>query len=155
MSVFCPVEKSLWLQRVCEANYRKLADLVPDLEGLAHAASAGASGKPNLHLRLLDRSPYTLTVELTHDFPRDTAFAAEPAVRIRVCLDSKTAEALSDHCRPCVLDALRHDPSAGAVLDYKWSLNYFLARWLDHCLSNDYRFRAARPEPEAACLAED
>lgn len=152
MSVFYPAEKSFWLHKVCEANYRKLTDLVPDLTRIGATATAKAQNKPALHLRLLERSPYTLTLELTHDFARGYEPLAEPAVRIRVCLDSKTAEVLSDACRPFVLDALRDEASARAVLDYKWSLNYFLARWLDHCLSSDYRFGAARSEPEE-CLA--
>jgi uncharacterized protein YqiB (DUF1249 family) len=151
MSAFHPAEKSFWLHKVCEANYRKLSDLIPDLSRIGEAATAWARNKPALHLRLLERSPYTLTLELTHDFARGYEPLTEPAVRIRVCLDAKTAEVLSDHCRPFVLDALRDEASAGAVLDYKWSLNYFLARWLDHCLSSKYRFGAARPEPEE-CL---
>lgn len=152
MSVFYPLEKSFWLHKVCEANYRKLTDLVPDLARIVDTATARVNDKPALHLRLLERSPYTLTVELTHDFARGYEPLVEPAVRIRVCLDSKTAEVLSDACRPFVRDALRDEASARDVLDYKWSLNYFLARWLDHCLSSEYRFGAVRSEPER-CLA--
>ncbi|MGZ8216022.1 DUF1249 domain-containing protein [Methylomagnum sp.] len=144
MSAFYPAEKAFWLHKVCEANYRKLADLIPDLSQMGDAATALADGKPALHVRLLERSPYTLTLELTHDFAGGYEALAEPAVKIRVCLDAKTAEALSDATRPSVLDALRHETSAGAVLDYKWTLNYFLARWLDHCLSSAYRFEGAR-----------
>lgn len=141
MSIFKPAEKSFWLQKVCESNYEKLANLIPDLARIDDTAVAQVTGKPSLHLRLLERSPYTLTLELTHDFVR----GLEPAVKIRVSLDAKTAEALSDHCRPVVLDALRgSESSARSVLDYKWSLNYFLTRWLDHCLQSDYRFGATR-----------
>jgi uncharacterized protein YqiB (DUF1249 family) len=152
MSVFYPAEKSFWLHKVCEANYRKLTHLVPDFNRIGDAATASAQDKPALHLRLLERSPYTLTLELTHDFAQGYEPRTEPAVRIRVCLDSQTAEVLCDACRPVVLDALRDDRTARAVLDYKWSLNYFLARWLDHCLSSEYRFGAPRSEPEG-CLA--
>ncbi len=152
MSVFYPAEKSFWLQQVCESNFRKLADLVPDLSRIEASATAQAQGKPTLHLRLLERSRYTLTLELTHAFSPNRGETLEPAVRIRVCLDSKTAEALCDYCRPLVLDALKAGASAPKVLDYKWGLNYFLARWLDHCLSSEYRFGANCPEPNR-CLA--
>jgi uncharacterized protein YqiB (DUF1249 family) len=154
MSVFYPTERSFWLQKVCESNYRKLTDLIPDLTRIGATATARVHDKPALHLRLLERSPYTLTLELTHDFAADRGEALEPAVRIRVCLDSKTAEALCDYCRPFVLDALKKDEaSARNVLDYKWGLNYFLARWLDHCLSSEYRFGTAR-FPREECLAD-
>lgn len=151
MSVFYPVEKSFWLHQVCEANFRKLTDLVPELSQLGAVAVAQAHNKPALHLRLLERSPYTLTLELTHDFDGDLETLAEPAVRIRVCLDARTCEVLSDHCRPSVLDALRDEATARAVLDYKWTLNFFLARWLDHCLASQYRFGMAQETPVECC----
>ncbi|CAL1240059.1 DUF1249 domain-containing protein [Candidatus Methylocalor cossyra] len=151
MSVFCPVEKSFWLQKVCESNYRKLLDLLPDLSRAGAVATARTMGRPPLYLRLLERSRYTLLLELSHDFAPEHGRSREPALKIRICLDSKTAEALSDHCRPFVLDALKKE-QARAVLDYKWSLNYFLARWLDHCLAKNYRFGAWQSEAEP-CLA--
>lgn len=150
MSVFHPVEKSFWLHRVCEANYRRLMHLVPDLPRVQSLVSAAAQGKPALHLRVLERGPYTLTIELTHDFSGDLELLAEPAVRIRICLDARTAEVLSDRDRPGVHEALA-TADGRAVLDYKWNLNYFLARWLDHCLSNNYRFGAGRAESEPVC----
>ena len=135
--MFRPIEKSLWLQKVCESNYRKLRHLIPDLTGLGSAASAHVPGKPPLFLRLLDRSPHTLTLELTHGFGK----VLEPAVKIRVCLDAKTAEVLSDSSRPSVFEVLGGQKAfTHSVLDYKWTLNYFLMRWLDHCLSSQYRF---------------
>lgn len=149
MSAFYPFEKAFWLQQVCETNFRKLTHLVPELPGLGATATARAEDKPALHLRLLERSRYTLTLELTHSFDGETL--AEPAVRIRVCLDAKTCEVLSDHCRPAVTDALRNEATAPAVLDYKWRLNYFLARWLDHCLSSQYRFGTSQPTPAECC----
>ena len=149
MSAFYPVEKSFWLHKVCEANFHKLTHLVPELSRLNSTAVARAQDKPALHLRLLERSPYTLTLELTHDFEA----LAEPAVRIRVSLDAKTCEVLSDHCRPSALDALRDAATARAILDYKWTMNYFLARWLDHCLSNQYRFGLSQAMPMECCAS--
>jgi len=141
MSALEPVNKSYWLARLCEANYLRLLTLIPHLGGLAPGMSACAEGTPALYLRLLERSPYTLTLELTHSFTWEFGALLEPAVRVRVYLDARAAEVLSDHDRPYVLDALRHDPSARKIMDYKWSLNYFLAQWLDHCIASEYRFR--------------
>lgn len=152
MSVFTPVEKSLCLHRVCEANYGRLVRLVPDLSRIAHAATARVAGKPALHLRVLERSPFTLVLELTHDFARGQAVHLEPAVRIRVSLDARTVEMLCDSARPLIHDVLQHDALPGAVLDYKWSLNYFLSRWLDHCIAGHYRFGAASRERQKALL---
>lgn len=153
MSGFSPVEKSLCLHKVCEANYGRLARLVPDLSRIGHAATARVAGKPALHLRVLERSPFTQVLELTHDFAGGQAAYLEPAVRIRVCLDARTVEMLCDSARPLVHDALRHDALPGAVLDYKWSLNYFLSRWLDHCIAGQYRFGVESREQRKTLLA--
>ncbi len=139
MSQFDPAQKSLWLQRVCEDNYRKLEVLVPDLQALADEKKAtGLSGLPPLHVSLLERSPYTLLLELTHHFSFEAGSLVEPAVRIRVCFDARTAEVLSDHVRADVMLSPLDQREPGLVLDYKWKLNYFLSRWLEHCIDYQY-----------------
>ena len=153
MSVLNPVEKSFWLARLCEANYERLLTLVPGLVYLKETATAEADGKPSLHLKLLERSPYTLTMELTHCFTWEFEALLEPAVRIRVYLDARAAEVLSDRERPFVLDALKHDRCARNIMDYKWSLNYFLSQWLDHCLQSNYHFGTTHPTLEAYTTA--
>ena len=140
MVSFSPVEKSLWLQHVCEENFVRLMRLAPDVLNLRSEARARAKGKPELYVRLIERSPFTLVLELTHVFAGASASLGEPAVRLRVCLDSRTVEMLSDWARTHVHEALRDAASIESVLDYKWNLNYFLSRWLDHCLDCEYRF---------------
>ena len=149
MTAFAPLEKSLWLHKLCEANFGRLLRLVPDLERIEHGAVARVPGKPALHLKLLEHGPYTRVFELTHDFPEAFGVLAEPAVRLRVCFDARTVEMLSDVARPRVHEALREESRPAEVLDYKWSLNYFLSRWLDHCLAAQYRFaRKPASSPE-------
>lgn len=152
MASFNPVEKSLWLQHVCEGNFVRLMRLAPDVLNLRSVAKARAKGKPELYLRLIERSPFTLVIELTHDFAGACATLAEPAVRLRVCLDSRTVEMLSDWARTHVHEALRDAASTESVLDYKWNLNYFLSRWLDHCLDCEYRFSGEMEEAFAGDL---
>lgn len=139
MSALLPVNKSYWLQRVCETNYAKLQRLLPNLAGFEQIALEDDSGQPALHARLLERTPYTLTLELTHYFAAGAAFNSEPAVQVRIFLDAKLAEVLCADAKPTVHRALQRHPPAKAVLDYKWRLNYFLEKWLDHCLTHNYR----------------
>ena len=100
MSRFLPRNRSYWLAKLCEANYERLVALAPDLDRIRPALKASAHGKPPLHIRLIERSPYTLTLELTHAFNHAREELREPAVRIRVYLDARSVEVLSDHCRP-------------------------------------------------------
>jgi uncharacterized protein YqiB (DUF1249 family) len=112
MSSFTPVEKSFWLHRVCEANYQRLNRLLPELEVMATMVTAvpQAPGKPPLRFRLLERSPFTLVLEVTHDFDGPFQVLEEPQVRLRVSLDAKTVEMLSDRERPDLHDALGREP---------------------------------------------
>jgi uncharacterized protein len=140
MSLFDPANKSYWLSRLCEANYVRLAELIPDLDYVPQRAMAFAEGKPSLLLTVLERSPYTVTLELSHSFDWTFHELLEPAVRVRVYRDARSAEVLSHHARPYVMEVLGADRNGTRILDYKWSLNYFLANWLDHCARCKYRF---------------
>jgi uncharacterized protein YqiB (DUF1249 family) len=153
MSVLQPVEKSYWLAKVCEANYRRLLGLIPDLKALPETAVASVDGKPALHLAMIERSPYTLTLELTHCFTWEFEAMREPAVKIRVYLDARAAEVISDRERLSVHEALGRGRDAQSVMDYKWSLNYFFSQWLEHCLAANYRFGLAGAEARL-CSAE-
>lgn len=140
MSRFTPLEKPYWLHQVCEHNYLKLTRMIRDWTHLVDTLTAHSDSKPPLYIRLLERSPYTLVVALTHAFAADETTAHEPEVRIRVCLDAKTAEVLTGG--PWIPvnrdEGTRFDPDR--ILERKWRHNYFLSRWLDHCLSSNYRF---------------
>jgi uncharacterized protein YqiB (DUF1249 family) len=140
MSSLHPSNKSYWLSKLCESNYAKMLELIPDLQRIERSATALVEGKPALHMRVLERCPYTVTLELTHSFAAGFGDLFEPAVQIRVYLDACVVEVLSDHDRPSVVFALERHPEPRQVLDYKWQLNYFLSRWLDHCAQNAYQF---------------
>ena len=140
MSLLNPVNKSFCLHTLCESNYYKLLRLIPDLPQIGESAIASPAGKPTLHFRLIDKTPYTLTLELTHCFEDQTDAFFEPAVRIRAYLDAKTAEVLADHNRPHIEHAFRQTERADKIMDYKWTLNYFLEKWLNHCLQLGYCF---------------
>ena len=144
-----PINKSRMLQTLCESNFHKLFRLAPDLLCIQSAAMARASGRPALYIRILERNRYTLTVELTHHFETEGRF--EPAVKIRVYLDAKSAEVLRDPHRLSERNAIQKNPAPEIVLEYKWTLNYFLDRWIDHCIEQGYRFER-REKPEQVAL---
>lgn len=139
-----PVNKSLILQSLCETNFRKLLRLAPDLLLIDYVAAARAGAKPELYIRIIERKPYTLTMELTHRFECENDARTEPALKIRLYLDAKLAEVLSDCGR-----SLQKDPEPEIVLEFKWTINYFLERWLDHCIEQGYRFKTGIRDQES------
>lgn len=138
MSFVNPVNKSICLEQVCESNYQKLLKLIPDLMAFKETAIGLAPRHTTLHLEIIERTPYTLTVELSHCFNKSLA----PAVKIRVYLDAQLAEVLSDHVRAGVAQVFKDPGLSREIMNYKWRLNYFLQKWLDHCLNKDYLFSA-------------
>ena len=148
MSQLRPVNTSLCLEKICESNYQKLFRLIPDLCSFQKAAIGRTQNKPALYLDVLERNPYTLTIELSHCFDRHLHELLEPGLRIRVYLDAQLAEVIRDHVRPAVDKVYKNPGSAREIQDYKWRLNYFLQKWLDHCLKTEYRFYNA----EVGCV---
>jgi uncharacterized protein len=142
-----PVNKSYLLEQICESNYQKLLKLIPDLLTLKETAIGLAPNNTMLHITVIESTPYTMTVELSHCFNKNPDEFLEPAVKIRIYLDAQMAEVLSDHVRASVAIVFKDPGLSLEIMNYKWRLNYFLQKWLDHCLKKDYQFRESSAYP--------
>ena len=140
MSFVNPINKSYCLEIICESNYQKLLRLVPDLLSFKESATGIAHHQSNLNLKVLALSPYTMTIELSHCFNTPSDSFVEPALHIRLYLDAQIAEVLNDHNRPQVTQVYKNPSLSTEIMNYKWRLNYFLQKWLDHCLKKQYQF---------------
>ena len=140
MSLLHPVNTSLCLEQLCESNYQKLFCLIPDLCSFQNQATGKTSNKPTIYLKIIERSKHTLTVELSHQFNRNLENLMAPAVKIRIYLDANLAEVLKHHARTDVSRVYKDPGQTVEIMNYKWRLNYFLQKWLDHCLKTNYEF---------------
>ncbi|WP_338053446.1 DUF1249 domain-containing protein [Rhabdochromatium marinum] len=136
------------LLELLEDNYRLLLCLAPDLRRLSGAHRAPGQGT-DLHLDVIEQTPYTTLLRLTYRFPslQGGAGQADPDARLRVCHDAQQVEVIA--LRQTVLPLLGEDRLA--TLRSKWNANWFLAKWLAYCVREDYRFfpngREHRPAP--------
>ncbi|MCK4842320.1 MAG: DUF1249 domain-containing protein [Methylococcales bacterium] len=144
MSLVHPVNTSLCLEKLCESNFQKLFCLIPNLCSFQTHATGKTNNRPTLHLKIIDRTTHTLTVELSHQFNKNLDTLMEPAVKIRIYLDANLAEVLKDHARTDVSRVYKNPAQSVEIMNYKWRLNYFLEKWLDHCLQTNYQFRSTR-----------
>ncbi|TXL11025.1 hypothetical protein BMR08_06355 [Methylococcaceae bacterium CS2] len=71
MAKVSPLNKSFCLQNVCESNYHKLFSLIPNLRDIDESAQGFSDGKPMLHMQILEQSPYTKTIQLSHLFANE------------------------------------------------------------------------------------
>lgn len=140
MYLLNPVNKSYCLYQICESNYHRLFKLVPHLLTIDGKATACVSGKPSLYIRIIERTPYTITIELSHFFKQRTEALCEPGVKLRAYLDAKSVEVMGDRHRLWTRSDCSKPKIHSEIMQYKWTLNYFLEKWLTHCLQLGYRF---------------
>ena len=81
-----------------------------------------------------------MTIELTHRFINGKNLLEKPAVLICIYLDLKLAEVLNHHGRSSVAQVFKNTGLSHEIMNYKWRLNYFLQKWLDHCINKEYQF---------------
>ena len=115
-----------------ESNYLRLLQLIPELERLDGCFRSRVAGDCDLHVAILERCRYTVTLSLTYFFASDNGNIADPDMTVRVYLDGQLAESMSigDHQRHTGLRRrLRvHEPE----LDARWQRNVVLNKWLEY-----------------------
>lgn len=120
------------LMALYESNYLRLLHLIPELERLDGCFRSRVAGDCELHIDILERCRYTVTLSLTYLFETDEGKVADPDITVRAYLDGQLAEAmsLSGHHRHATLRRLAKEHKA--ELDARWKRNIVLNKWLDY-----------------------
>jgi len=130
------------LMTLYESNYIRLRALVGDVRGLAGRAVSSVPGDLDLHLEVIEHSPYTSILRLTYLFADADATVAEPDLELRVYHDARLAEASRCSTR------VRHPGLAGLqdslpnTLGQRWRRNMLLNKWLDYCAERGHRIHS-------------
>ena len=120
------------LMALYESNYLRLVHLIPELERLDGCFRSRVAGDCELHVDILERCRYTVTLSLTYLFETDEGRVADPDMTVRAYLDGQLAEAmsLSGQHRHAALRRLAREHKA--ELDARWRRNIVLNKWLDY-----------------------
>lgn len=136
------------LLELYERNYRMLRRLLPDMDRMqALAVSRSASDVP-LHVEVMNRDRYTLTLHLTYEFTDESGLRRQPDLWVRVYHDAAVAEALQCMERPPWL-AEEAGEAAHAFLSAQWKRNLLLEKWLEFLLEQGHGFGVPAEQPEA------
>ena len=127
------------LMDLCEENFAHLLRLAPQLRGLQGRYLSPLPGEMDLHLEILEQTPYTSLVHLTYYFDRERQPKPDPDAIIRVYHDSRQAEVIKLAQR-----ALTHAGPQRPTLKHKWQLNLFLSKWLSYCVQQGHLFQPAQ-----------
>jgi uncharacterized protein len=128
------------LMTLYESNYIRLGWLAADLRGLAGERRSRVASDVELKLTVLERGPYTTTLQLTYAFGGAPEWPDAPDLGVRVYHDARVAEAhaFGTQARPLARAALD-----GGDLESRWARNVMLNKWLEYCVDRGHRFGAA------------
>lgn len=121
-----------------ESNYLRLLQLVPELERLDGCFRTRVAGDCELHVDVLERCRYTVTLSLTYYFDGDDGPVADPDMRVRAYLDGHLAEAMSLSGTHRHSELRRLAKEHRAELDARWKRNVVLNKWLEYLLDKGH-----------------
>ena len=120
------------LMALYESNYLRLLRLVPELGRIDGCFRSRVAGECDLHLEVLERSRYTVTLSLTYHLETDDGLLVDPDISVRAYLDGQLAEVLA-------IGRSQRDPTLRRLvrehrveLDRRWRNNIVLNKWLDY-----------------------
>ena len=115
-----------------ESNYLRLLHVIPELQHLDGCFRSRVAGDCDLHVEILERSRYTVTLSLTYHFECDRGTVADPDMRLRAYLDGRLAEAMSLCGRHRHSELRRLVRAHREELDVRWQRNVILNKWLEY-----------------------
>ena len=126
---------------LCEENYRLLLEMVPDLRHRRGRFASRRPGQMDLHLQILEQTPYTTVVHLTYYFSHHQGQLPDPDAVLRVYHDAAQIEVIKLRQSALPLVAGYQHPS----LLNRWRVQLFLSKWLAYCKHQGHRFEPPRP----------
>ncbi|MFK8027691.1 MAG: DUF1249 domain-containing protein [Gammaproteobacteria bacterium] len=125
------------LMEIYENNYIKLKKLCGNLHVLHDYNASHVNQGLDLHLRVIERTKYTITLNLTYRFQEhnDNTPRELPNVLVRVYFDAMQAEVLHREMKWGVPKR-----SEDSSLCNKWRDNRFLYKWLSFCIAQGHVF---------------
>ncbi len=127
------------LMEVYENNYIKLKKLCGNFDILHEYSYSRVSQALDLHLHVIERTKYTITLNLTYRFidHSDNQSKDLPNLLIRIYFDAMQAEVLHRELRRADTSQLKN-----SRLRNKWKDNRFLYKWLSFCIAQGHVFDA-------------
>lgn len=123
------------LMALYESNYLRLLRLIPELDRIDGCYRSRVAGDCDLHLEILERCRYTVTLSMTYHLPTDDGLLVDPDLTVRAYLDGQQAEVMA-------IGRLGEEPRHAALrnlvrehrgeLNRRWRRNIVLNKWLDY-----------------------
>jgi len=122
------------LMLLYESNFLRLQQLIPELARLDGHYQSRVAGDCDLHLEILNRSKYTITLSLSYFFKEEGVRIADPDMKVRAYLDGHLAEAMSLGGNRRHAELRRLTLAHRAELGARWRRNIVLNKWLEYLM---------------------
>jgi hypothetical protein len=126
------------LMSLYESNYLRLQRLIPELNRLDGYYRSRVAGDCDLHVEILERSRYTITLSLSYFFYENDKRIADPDMKIRVYLDGQLAETMGFCGEHRHTELRRLCRIHRAELDTRWRRNIVLNKWLEYLMDQGH-----------------
>ena len=126
------------LMSLYESNYLRLQRLIPELNRLDGYYRSRVAGDCDLHVEILERSRYTITLSLSYFFYENGRRIADPDMKIRVYLDGQLAETMGFCGEHRHTELRRLCRIHRAELDTRWRRNIVLNKWLEYLMDQGH-----------------
>ena len=125
-----------WLMDLCDENYDHLIKLAPELRALKGRHFSRVEEGMDLHLEVLEQTPYTSLIHITYYFNNIERPCSDPDAKLRIYHDAKQVEVIDLKQSALPLDKNIY----GGALSQKWKANLFLSKWLIYCVQQGHAF---------------
>jgi len=120
------------LMALYESNYLRLLRLIPEVGRLDGCFRSRVAGDCDLHIDVLERCRYTVTLSLTYHLETDDGLFIDPDMTIRAYLDGQLAEAMMVGHQQRHAALRQFVDEHGRELDERWQRNIVLNKWLEY-----------------------
>ncbi len=126
------------LMALYDSNYLRLNQLIPELDRLDGYYRSRVAGDCDLHVEIIERSRYTITMSLSYFFNEGDIRIADPDMKVKVYLDGQMAEStgFSGEHRHAAFRRLTR--MHRAELDKRWRRNIILNKWLEYLMDQGH-----------------
>ena len=126
------------LMALYESNFLRLQQLIPEIARLDGYYRSCVAGACDLHVEIIERSRYTVTLSLSYFFYESERRIADPDMHVRAYLDGRLAEAMSLNGGHRDAEIRRLSRLHGPELDARWRRNVVLNKWLEYLMDQGH-----------------
>lgn len=126
------------LMALYESNYLRLQQVIPELERLDGYYRSCVAGDCDLHVEIIERSRYTVTLSLSYFFYESEQRIADPDMIVRAYLDGQLAEAMTLSGGHRRTELRRLSRVHARELDARWRRNIVLSKWLEYLMDRGH-----------------